>query len=233
MLSEPYHSGRPLEYPSRPEDKKSIRACLLQLRAASKNDSPGLFGQICHGMMVRNLQPHRIEEFRMLKVMYWTCFVAAVMVLPACSTSPRSAVEADLATTISPEPIVRSRQAIAHRVAPNQQTSVQWLASGEHAYLGRITLSPNAEVPLHQHDSEEYLYILSGGGVMTIDGQQHVLEPDMVVFVPGRTPHSFVNGPEITEAVQVFASPEGAQRFLSWPESDTGISKPEQPVDTP
>ena len=108
-----------------------------------------------------------------------------------------------------------------HRVAPNGETSVVWLAQGENAYVGQITLAPHTEVPLHRHDSEEYLYITEGSGVMTIDGQDYLLEPGTMVLVPRGAEHGFVNGDETTRAFQVFASPEGAQRFLEWPHAPT------------
>ena len=118
------------------------------------------------------------------------------------------------------DPVVLSAADVPLRVSPDGSTSVTWLAEGANAYVGLITLSPGTEVPLHTHESEEYLYILEGGGLMTIDGQDYPLEAGMVVAVPSHTEHGFVNGPEDTLAVQIFADSEGAQRFLEWAEAD-------------
>lgn len=121
------------------------------------------------------------------------------------------------------EPIVGSREEATRRVAPNDEAAIVWLAEGENAYVGEMTLAPGAAVPTHHHGSEEYLFIQEGGGVLTIEGDDHELTAGTVVAVPSNSEHSYVNGEKTTVAVQVFADPEGAQRFLEWEESEADL----------
>lgn len=48
-------------------------------------------------------------------------------------------------------------------------------------------LPPGASVGVHEHrDDEEYYYILSGHGVMILDGQRHAVGPgDIAAVYPG------------------------------------------------
>lgn len=48
-------------------------------------------------------------------------------------------------------------------------------------------LPPGASIGVHQHeDDEEYYYILSGTGIMTLDGVDHTVEPgDLTAVFPG------------------------------------------------
>lgn len=137
---------------------------------------------------------------------------------PAAEPTP----DAEPDSTEDPiDPIVTTFEASKRRTSPNGETSIVWLAEGQHAYIGEISLQPDATVPLHRHDSEEYLFIQEGGGVMTIEGEEYELSPGSVVAVPSNAEHGYQNGPETTVAIQVFASPEAAQRFLEWAETDT------------
>jgi mannose-6-phosphate isomerase-like protein (cupin superfamily) len=48
----------------------------------------------------------------------------------------------------------------------------------------------------HRHEQAEIYYIISGKGVMTIDGKEHFVEGGSSVFVPGNAEHGIVNGGE-------------------------------------
>ena len=66
-------------------------------------------------------------------------------------------------------------------------------------------------------DSDELLYILKGGGALSLGERKLTLQPEMAVWIPKGVEHSFVAGPEGVEALQVY-SPGGAeQRFLKAP----------------
>ena len=135
---------------------------------------------------------------------------------PASSAEDSSAEE----QAHQAEPIVLNFADAPRRVAPNEEVSIVWLAQGNNAYLGELNLAPETVVPPHQHDSEEYLFIIEGGGVLTIDGQEHELTPGTAVLIPAATQHSYVNGDHHTIAFQIFADPQGAQRYLEWTEID-------------
>ncbi len=117
------------------------------------------------------------------------------------------------------DPIVRSHSEATHRTSPTGEVSITWLAEGRNAYVGTISLAPETVVPEHRHESEEYLFIQEGGGIMTIEGREYELSAGSMVAVPSNAEHRFVNGPETTVAFQVFAKPGAQNRFLEWPES--------------
>ena len=114
------------------------------------------------------------------------------------------------------DPMVGSFDDAPRFLSPTEEIAVVWLAEGKNAYLGELVLAPGTEVPIHTHQSEEYLLFMHGGGVMTVDGQEVEVGPGSVILVPADTEHAFVNGPHETVAIQVFASPEGAQRYRDW-----------------
>ena len=158
------------------------------------------------------------------------CLVGAMVGLTACSTAQIQ--DDSMATEIgecepaedmgSPDddertdPIVGVYETAPRFLSPTEEVAVVWLAEGQNAYLGELVLAPGTEVPIHTHQSEEYLLFMHGGGVMTVDGQDVEVGPGSVVLVPADTEHAFINGPDETIAIQVFASPEGAQRYRDW-----------------
>ncbi len=167
---------------------------------------------------------------------------AAALFFTACSSAPpcpddaapeapaeEATAEATATAEVEPpepiDPIVDTFDEASHRVAPDGSTSVVWLAEGNNAYVGQITLQPEAEVPAHRHDAEEYLFIKEGGGLLTIEDEEFELGPGTIVAIPQNAEHSYINGPEETTAFQVFSSPEGAARFLEWPEKEEEKAK--------
>lgn len=54
-------------------------------------------------------------------------------------------------------------------------------------------LQPGGHTPLHTHPHEHEVFVLEGEGVVTFEGEEHPLEPEHVVFVPGGTEHNFRN----------------------------------------
>ncbi len=86
------------------------------------------------------------------------------------------------------------------------------------AYMGKITGQPGLEVPPHVHkDSIELLYVLKGGGWMTVGGRRSKVVPGMAIQVPAGVEHSFVipadwKGDDF-EAVQVYTKSGPEARF--------------------
>jgi len=152
-------------------------------------------------------------------------FTALALLALACDPTPApspatapSAEPAAVAREAGPVllPAVAHRDGVPPRVSPPGTAQVVELARGDKAFLGVLTLAPDARVPEHQDPTEEYLYVLSGGGTITIDGHQAELRPGVGVFMPAGATVSYVNGPEVTEVVQVFAGPEPADKYASW-----------------
>ncbi len=82
-------------------------------------------------------------------------------------------------------------------VAGSRGLSVAALINGEdgsaHVETSVSELQPGGHVSGHLHPFEESFYILSGSGLLSIDGQRYALGPDDFGFVPVATPHAWSN----------------------------------------
>ncbi len=96
------------------------------------------------------------------------------------------------------------------------QATVQLLARGDNAFVGKLTMAPGAEVPEHTDPTEEYIHILAGGGVFTIDGQTYDVGPGTTIYMAPGARVQFKNGPEQLVALQVFAGPGPADKYNQW-----------------
>jgi quercetin dioxygenase-like cupin family protein len=60
---------------------------------------------------------------------------------------------------------------------------------------------------LHRHDQAETYYVLSGEGVVTLDGVEHPIRPGSNVFIPGGREHGARNtGPGVLRVFYVLAA---------------------------
>lgn len=93
---------------------------------------------------------------------------------------------------------------------------VTWrtLISGERTPTEGLTLgvadvpfAPDAPFTLHRHAQTEAYYVLSGDGVVSIDGVERALGPGVAVFIPGGALHGArALGPEPLKLLWVFAA---------------------------
>src|SRR3546814_10187160 len=58
---------------------------------------------------------------------------------------------------------------------------------------GITTIAPGSAVPLHTHNCEESVVVLSGQGVAHIDGADHPVAPRDTSCIPAGIPHCFRN----------------------------------------
>jgi mannose-6-phosphate isomerase-like protein (cupin superfamily) len=101
---------------------------------------------------------------------------------------------------------------VGHKIAHLAQPK---LHGNKKAYVGFLTLPPNAKVPMHQDKSEEYLFILEGKGQVWIDGKSYPVKANDLIFMPALSRVRFDNGDSILKLIQVFAGPESAQKYES------------------
>ena len=96
------------------------------------------------------------------------------------------------------------------------------LGSSEVALWNHV-LDPGAEVPLHWHDHDQVIYVLSGSGrVIVRDGEVVVTRRDVVV-APAHIPHRVCAGPEealdtlvvMPAALRSFR-PDGSEMETPW-----------------
>ena len=78
-----------------------------------------------------------------------------------------------------------------------------------------LALPAGAAVPSHVHAGEtELLYLLAGGGTMTVAGVDLAVTPTSAVQVPRNTPHAFTATSSV-RAVQIYVPGGPEQRFKS------------------
>ena len=117
--------------------------------------------------------------------------------------------------------VVRDTQTAVSRVSGNGKATVWQLAGAEegakNAFFGVLALAPGAKVPVHRDATEEYIYILSGTGEITIDGQTTAVGPGFGIFMPAGAEVRFeVTGTEGVRAVQFFAGQGPEAKYASW-----------------
>jgi quercetin dioxygenase-like cupin family protein len=81
--------------------------------------------------------------------------------------------------------------------------------------LSVVEFEPGAEIPRHTHDgSAEILYILSGGGHLTIGSDKLAFGAEQAIHLPEGQPHAAkFSGSEKTVALQFYAPAGPEQRF--------------------
>ena len=74
---------------------------------------------------------------------------------------------------------------------------------GSTSLINGITIfDPGAAVPLHSHNCEESVVILSGRAWIEIDGVEHEAVADDTTFLPANIPHRFRNASQ-TESLRI------------------------------
>jgi len=75
--------------------------------------------------------------------------------------------------------------------------TVQWLidseTGAENFAMRKFTLERGGYTPLHAHDWEHEVYVLSGKGIVTIGDNDFTLEEEKVAHVPPNISHQFRN----------------------------------------
>ena len=101
-------------------------------------------------------------------------------------------------------------------VAPSGKATIQHLARGNNAYVGKLTMAGGGKVPLHRDATEEYIHVLAGSGTLSIDGVEHALAAGVTVYMPAIGEVTYSNGPDELQALQVFAGPAPAAKYDGW-----------------
>jgi quercetin dioxygenase-like cupin family protein len=118
------------------------------------------------------------------------------------------------------QPVVVAADKVPALKGPGGKGSVRILldqkATGSPALaLSLLEFPPGAEVPRHAHaGTSELLYIVSGGGQVTVGNETMPFEAESAIFIPPDQPHASKAGPdEPTLAVQIYAPAGPEQRF--------------------
>lgn len=62
-----------------------------------------------------------------------------------------------------------------------------------------IEMQPGAAFPLHTHPGDHVIYVISGVGSITIDGEARHVETGTTIYVAGHAPHNVATYPDATE----------------------------------
>lgn len=104
------------------------------------------------------------------------------------------------------------------KTAPHGKASVRVLSGeAESAFVGMLQIDPGVTIPVHRDASEEFVYMLEGGGVIRIDGVESVVEPGDFVFMPANSEVTFAAtdaGP--SKVLQIFAPTTSAAKYDGW-----------------
>ena len=147
------------------------------------------------------------------------CSIALTLLFPLAFLSapvPKSIVVPAAHASVKPSASIQNVHEVKALSPAHKRAQIKPLARGSNAFIGELTIAPGAKVPTHRDQTEEYLYVLSGGGTMTLDGQTHSVKPGDVIFMPAGAEVSFVNGKEVTKVLQVFAGPSPASKDDGW-----------------
>ena len=101
---------------------------------------------------------------------------------------------------------------------PSGKARIKRLAEGGNAFIGHLWLAPNATVPEHRDESEEYLFILDGHGQIFIDGVSYEIKRGHLIYMQSGARVRYINGNQPLKALQIFAGPESASKYNSWKE---------------
>jgi quercetin dioxygenase-like cupin family protein len=82
------------------------------------------------------------------------------------------------------------------------------------ASIGGLTLQAKTAIPIHVHaNATEILFIIEGGGTMTVAGQAREVGRLDAIQIPPGVEHAFVAGAETVKAVQLYTPSGPEQRF--------------------
>ncbi len=65
--------------------------------------------------------------------------------------------------------------------------------SNSHAQVMLVKMAPGGTSPAHRHPHPQIFYVISGTGIVRLDGVEHPLKPGSVVRVLDGELHDFVN----------------------------------------
>lgn len=104
------------------------------------------------------------------------------------------------------------------RVAPPGTARVRILSQpGAQAFVGVLDLDAGAKVPTHRDESDELIYVLDGGGTLTMDGRAYRVSPGDLVTMPSGAEVRFdADTTTPTRVLQVFAPAASAAKYEAW-----------------
>lgn len=133
----------------------------------------------------------------------------------ACTTIPAEAPAP--ADAVVPAAYTPAEGLLLYREGPIEG------APDHHLVMGDLVFSAGTEVARHYHTGEEYLYVLAGEFVLTIEdgeggSERVVLGPSQSIRIPPRTVHSAMAGPEGARGISAWVTENGQPLRVPPPE---------------
>lgn len=76
-------------------------------------------------------------------------------------------------------------------------TTIRWLINKDNGArtfaMRRFIIQPGGEIPLHGHEADHEIYILSGEGLAFTHEQEIHIQADMFLYVPPNEEHGYRN----------------------------------------
>jgi quercetin dioxygenase-like cupin family protein len=110
---------------------------------------------------------------------------------------------------------IRGKRGVA---APN--------AEGRELGIDLIEMEPGAAFPLHTHEGDHILYILTGHGYVHVDGVDHPARAGDTLFIPAAYPHGVKTDPTFPRRF-VFLAVGYPHRHLEATDRMTLVSRPD------
>ncbi len=150
-----------------------------------------------------------------------------VLILMTLWASPAIALSQPSVNSGSkPKATVTTLDTASARQVPSGKAKIKILAQGENAFVGQLWLAAGGAVPVHRDPTEEYIYVVSGSGKITIDGRTTEIGPGATVYMPANAEVSFKNGEQPLVAIQIFAGTESAKKYDRWAPITKAKSRP-------
>ena len=83
--------------------------------------------------------------------------------------------------------VTRAFPGVAHRLAVGKAVGATGIQMGE------LVLEPGAAIPVHHHDVDDAMMVLSGRGRCRLGEEEIALEPGVALVAPAGTPHGLRN----------------------------------------
>ena len=92
---------------------------------------------------------------------------------------------------------------------------------GEQLTMAVVEIEPNAELPEHRHDNEQFGFVLEGSVTFQIGDEERNLGAGGIWRIPSNTPHSVTSGADGAIVVDVFSPPRD-----DWRAADVSTPRP-------
>ncbi len=78
---------------------------------------------------------------------------------------------------------------------------------GERLTLAAVEVEPDAELPEHRHDNEQFGMVIRGSVIFRVGDQERSLGPGGIWRIPSTTPHTVTAGEAGAVVIDIFSPP--------------------------